>query len=196
MLAHFVLPRLYIAGKLYGAIALTLVVVYALAAGTARFARETERAVAWVEDEALQAMALVSDVEAGLRRQRELIASLPGVPDAAARARSEQAFGDLAAKISGTLALMDRSAAGELSPLFARLRTDGASVFKLAAKSEHAAALVAGGQFARTAAQWSRTSPRCVKSASARRQIFCKECASVRTRSCAGCALPRLSAGC
>src|ERR1700736_4871678 len=99
MLAHFVLPRLYIAGKLYGAIALTLVVVYALAAGTARFASETEQAVAWVEDEALKAMALISDIEAGLDRQRELIASLPGEPNAEARARSKQAFEDLTAKI-------------------------------------------------------------------------------------------------
>jgi diguanylate cyclase (GGDEF)-like protein len=151
MLAHFVLPRFSIAGKLYGAIALTLIVVYALAAGTARFASETEQRVAWVEDEVLKAMSLISDIEAGLDRQRELIASLPGEPNAEARARSKQAFEDLAAKISGSLAVMDSSAADELSPLFASLRSDAAGVFRFGGKSEHDAALAAAGQFARTA---------------------------------------------
>jgi len=54
MLDRLGLPRPQIATKLYGAIALSLAVVYLLAAAIIQFAGRTEEAVGWVREEALQ----------------------------------------------------------------------------------------------------------------------------------------------
>ena len=60
MLDRLGLPRPQIATKLYGAIALTLAVVYLLAAATIQFASRTEEAVGWIREEALQTVVLVA----------------------------------------------------------------------------------------------------------------------------------------
>ena len=79
-------PRVQIATKLYGAIALTLIVVYGVVAVTTRFASETEQSVVWVQQEALEGVTLINDLEAAVEQQRQLVGSLLGARDKAERA--------------------------------------------------------------------------------------------------------------
>ena len=75
MLDRLGLPRPQIATKLYGAIALTLAVVYLLAAATIQFAGRTEEAVGWIrEDGAAARRARAGALEASLEQQRRLVA--------------------------------------------------------------------------------------------------------------------------
>src|SRR5262245_10084377 len=77
MLDRLGLPRPQIATKLYGAVALTLAVVYLLAAGIIHFASQTEHAVGLIRQDALQALRLSHNLESSLERQRQLLASAP-----------------------------------------------------------------------------------------------------------------------
>ena len=63
MLDRLGLPRPQIATKLYGAIALSLAVVYLLAAAIIQFAGRTEEAVGWVREEALQSVVLAQEAK-------------------------------------------------------------------------------------------------------------------------------------
>src|ERR1700680_1050769 len=121
MLDHFGLPRLFIVGKLYGAIALTLAVVYGLAAGTTRFASETEQGLAWVHEQALKVIARAGEIETALRRQRELLAAVSGEAGEAL-ARSEHAYGERMVEISAGLALLEDPTTQELGDLLSTLK--------------------------------------------------------------------------
>jgi len=126
------LPRPQIATKLYGAIALTLAVVYLLAAGIIHFASQTEDAVALIRQDALQAVRLSHDLESSLERQRQLVASAPLDFAADASARDEQAFATENTQIAALLARMGPDYERKLAKPFADLAAQGTSVFELA----------------------------------------------------------------
>ena len=96
MLERLGLPRPQIATKLYGAIALTLAVVYVLAAATTQFAGRTEEAVGWVREDALQTRrARARASKSSLEQQRQLVTSAPFVSRrTTASERDERAFSD------------------------------------------------------------------------------------------------------
>jgi hypothetical protein len=145
MLDRLGLPRPQIATKLYGAIALTLAVVYLLAAGIIHFASQTEGAVALIRQDALQAVRLSHDLESSLERQRQLVASAPLDFDADASARDEQAFTAGNTEIAALLVRMGPDYERKLAKAFADLAAQGTSVFELARmrRPEQASAAVA-----------------------------------------------------
>ncbi len=132
MLDWLGLPRPQIATKLYGAIALTLAVVYLLAAGTIQFASRTEDAVSLIRRNALNTALLSHDLEAALERQRSLIAAAPYPPDAAAGAQNERAFLEGNREMSALLERMGYSGENRLAAALATLARQGASVIELA----------------------------------------------------------------
>jgi PAS domain-containing protein len=125
------LPRPQIATKLYGAIALTLAVLYLLGAGTIYFASQTEDAVALIRQDALQAVRLLHDLEASLERQRSLVASVPLDFSADASARDEQAFAAAHAEAAAILARLGPSQEHRLARDLAQLAALGTAVFEL-----------------------------------------------------------------
>src|SRR6185295_14825756 len=100
MLDRLGLPRPQIATKLYGAIALSLAVVYLLAAAIIQFAGRTEEAVGWVREEALQSVVLAQEAEASLEQQRQLVGSASSVTDHSAIERAERDYKDRNAKLA------------------------------------------------------------------------------------------------
>ena len=106
MLDRLGLPRPQIATKLYGAIALSLAVVYLLAAAIIQFAGRTEEAVGWVREEALQNVVLAQEAEASLEQQRQLVTSASSVTDHAAIERAERDYKNRNAKLAALMARM------------------------------------------------------------------------------------------
>jgi len=151
------LPRIQIATKLYGAIALTLAVVYGIAAATTRFASETEQAVAWVQEEALQGVTLINELEAAVEQQRQLVGSLLAAPDQAARAHDARAHKVLDDRIAALIQRMGLRPAHRLSQLAATLERQGAEAFDLALGRQDEQAAAAAGRFAHAASELQRS---------------------------------------
>jgi hypothetical protein len=132
MLDRLGLPRPQIATKLYGAIALSLAVVYLLAAATIQFAGRTGEAASWIHEEALQSVVLAQEAEASLEQQRQLVTSAPSNPDYAAIERTERTYKDRNAKIAALLARMGYRPPHNVAERFAALEQQGAVVFGFA----------------------------------------------------------------
>ena len=97
------LPRPQIATKLYGAIALTLAVVYALAAATTDFAGRTEEAARRLQKDGVAVALTMGQVEASLERQRRLVAMAPFVSDPGLRDRDGRAYGELTDEVAASM---------------------------------------------------------------------------------------------
>jgi diguanylate cyclase (GGDEF)-like protein len=156
MLDRLGLPRPQIATKLYGAIALTLAVVYVLAAATIHFASRTEEAVGWIHEEALQTILLSHDLEGTLERQRQLVAAAPLAPDDTAIDRDERTYRGLNAKIAALMTRMGYKPMHKASERFAALEQQGALVFQFARIQLPEQARDAAHQFAASAGDLQR----------------------------------------
>ena len=132
MLDWLGLPRPQIATKLYGAIALTLAVVYLLAAGTIQFASRTEDAVGLIRRNALNTALLSQDLEAALERQRQLIASAPYPSDPAASAQTERIFQEGNREMATLLAHMGYGGEHRFAEALTALERLGAAVIEFA----------------------------------------------------------------
>ena len=199
MLDRLGLPRPQIATKLYGAIALTLAVVYLLAAGTIQFASRTEDAVGWIHEEALQTVLLSHDLEASLERQQRLVAAAPRPPTTT--------------PIEARRAHLPRAATREIAALLARMgykpraqgvracsrpcERQGASAFQFAA---HRAARAGAAPPRRNSPPRPRTcsaaSPPSASSARRRPRRRSTRSRPARARSSPGCAPPPPSPDC
>jgi len=126
MLERLGLPRPQIATKLYGVIALSLAVVYVLAAGTIQFASQTEDAVGRFQQDGLGIVLLSASLERALEQQRRLVATAPTAADAQRR-EDERAFDELSATIPGLMERMGSS--HKLARRAADLALQGALVF-------------------------------------------------------------------
>jgi diguanylate cyclase (GGDEF)-like protein len=84
VLARLGLPRLQIATKLYGAIALTLAVVYVLAAATTQFAGQTAESVARFRNEHFDKLAQSMRLEALLEQHRRSVMAATSASERAA----------------------------------------------------------------------------------------------------------------
>jgi diguanylate cyclase (GGDEF)-like protein len=157
MLDRLGLPRPQIATKLYGAIALTLAVVYGLATATTQFASRTEQGAAWVQQEALQAVMLASEIEAAVEQQRQLVGALLDAPDRSTRARDERTYHERNGKIAALIERMGLSPTHKLPEAFATLEQRGALVFEFASGRRLEQAAAAAGQFAQTATDMQRS---------------------------------------
>ncbi len=151
MLDRLGLPRPQIATKLYGAIALSLAVVYLLAAATIQFAGRTEEAASWIREDALQSVVLAQEAEASLEQQRQLVTSAPSTPDHAAIERAERTYKDRNAKIAALLARVGYRPTHNVAERFAALEQQGAVVFEFARRQLPEQASAAAAQFAAAA---------------------------------------------
>jgi diguanylate cyclase (GGDEF)-like protein len=151
MLDRLGLPRPQIATKLYGAIALSLAVVYLLAAATIQFAGRTEEAVGWIHEEGLQTLVLSQEVEASLEQQGQLAISAPSAADDAAIERDERTYRDRNARIAALLARVGYRPTHNVTEGFAALEQQGALVFALARRHLPEQASAAAAQFAAAA---------------------------------------------
>jgi diguanylate cyclase (GGDEF)-like protein len=115
MTERFRLPRLQIATKLYGAIALILAVVYMLAAAATQFASRTEESVRRFHEEGYAAAVLSGNLELALEQQRGLVAMAPFVSDPGTRQQDEQTFEALATQIPALLRRLGYGPAHKLS---------------------------------------------------------------------------------
>ena len=151
MLDRLGLPRPQIATKLYGAIALSLAVVYLLAAAIIQFAGRTEEAVGWVREEALQSVVLAQEAEASLEQQRQLVTSASSVTDHAAIERAERDYKDRNAKLAALMARMGYRPPHNLAERLATLEQQGALVLRFAQLQLPEQASAAAAQFAAAA---------------------------------------------
>jgi diguanylate cyclase (GGDEF)-like protein len=153
MLDRLGLPRPQIATKLYGAIALTLAVVYLLAAATIHFASRTEEALGRIDKDALQTVRLSHELEADLERLRERVASTASGPEAAA---GEPAYRDLIGKMAGLMARLHGASADKASEQLVALERQGALAFQFARTQQPEQAEAAARQFAASAFELQR----------------------------------------
>lgn len=156
MLHRLGFPRIHIATKLYGAVALTLAVVYGLAAVTTRFASDTEQAAVWVHEEALQRVTLINELEAALEQQRQLVASLPAAGQEA-RAADARAYADVSRKVATLMEQMAVRPTHAIAQLSAALEQQGALAYEFALGRREEQAAVAAGQYAQTAGELQRS---------------------------------------
>ncbi len=156
MLHRLGFPRVQIATKLYGAIALTLAVVYGVVGATTRFAGETEQAVVWVQEEALQGVTLINDLEAAVEQQRQLVGSLLTVRDKSERAHNARAHKVLDGRIAALLERMELRPTHRLWQLAAALERTGGDVYELALSGQDEQAAAATGRFGQAAAELQR----------------------------------------
>ena len=151
MLDRLGLPRLQIATKLYGAIALTLAVVYLLAAGTIQFASRTEDSVSWIRDDALQAAFVARDLEAAVERQQRLVLSTYTAQTDEAIARHERTYLSRNGEIATLIARMGLRPRDKLSEEFAVFERRGSLTFQFARLGLPEQASAIATEFATTA---------------------------------------------
>jgi diguanylate cyclase (GGDEF)-like protein len=132
MIERLRFPRLQIATKLYGAIALILAVVYVLAAAATHFAGRTEESAQRFQEEGFAAALLAGDLAVALERQRRLVAMAPLVSDQDTRRQDEGAFDDLAAHIPVLVERLGYGPSHNLSQRSADLTQLGAMVLAFA----------------------------------------------------------------
>jgi diguanylate cyclase (GGDEF)-like protein len=127
MLDRLGLPRPRIATTLYGAIALTLVVVFGLAATAIQVASRTEDTVTWVQRDALQDGLLSLDLEAALEQQRQLIARAHASQAAGATSieLAAASYGQLSGQIAALLERMGHKPNRKLADRLASLERRG-----------------------------------------------------------------------
>jgi diguanylate cyclase (GGDEF)-like protein len=126
MIERLRLPRVQIATKLYGAIALILAVVYVLAAAATNFASRTEEAVRRFQADSLAVVLLASNLEVALEQQRRLVTTAPFLSDQGTRQQDERTFGDLTTQIPALMQQMGYGPSHKLSQQFADLAQLGA----------------------------------------------------------------------
>jgi diguanylate cyclase (GGDEF)-like protein len=159
MLERLGLPRPQIATKLYGTIALMLVVVYVLAGATIRFASHTEQAAVWTQEENLQAVQAATELEGVLDRLSRLVASWPQAREAAP-AWWEEASSSYRALNQDAAALLEAMGHGTSHPLsvkLANLDRDGALILSLARDERPADAADAATRYAEAADAFRRS---------------------------------------
>jgi len=151
MLDRLGLPRPQIATKFYGAIALTLVVVYVLAGAAAYFAGRTEDGLARIRDDVFAGVVRSASIESALERQRRLVAAQPFASNPDAIAADARLYAELGADIAEPLDGLGHRPTGELRSRFAGLSQQGASVFALAAARRPTEATAAADAYAAAA---------------------------------------------
>ena len=147
MLDRLGLPRLQIATKLYGAIALTLAVVYLLAAGTIHFASRTEEAAAWIQGEALKTVVLSHELEVSVARQQRLVLSAASARDLEAISRDERDYRSRNGEVAPLIPQMGFKREHKVSEAFAAFENQGAWVFELALQGRRDEAGAAAAEF-------------------------------------------------
>src|SRR5581483_11742458 len=148
MIDRWRLPHPHIATKLYGAIAVTLAVIYLLAATTIRFAGGIEETVQRLQDGDLGAVLSSGGLESALEEQRRLVATAIREPGVAAHARDERAFGELTTSATALLERMGFGARHELSQRFADLAQQGALALAYARDERMVEARAMAGEYA------------------------------------------------
>ena len=113
--ARLGLPRLHLATKLYGAIALTLAVVYILAAGTTQFAGQTAEAVTRFRAENFIMLGEFMRVEVLLDQHRRTVTSIAAAGDRPPDDLTERTLQDLGREITALLAGLGYGPAHRLS---------------------------------------------------------------------------------
>lgn len=149
MLARLSLPAPKLSTKLYGTIALFLVVVYGLAMATIQFATHTEEAANRFHQEVGGEATVSARLQVLLEQHRRLVATAPFPAESADAEQYERAVRELNDAIAD---LIDRIAPdrGEmLSPRFALLASQGASILDLARAGQHELATAAAARYAR-----------------------------------------------
>src|ERR1044072_1952751 len=96
-------PRLQIATKMYGAIALILAAVYVLAAATPQFAGRTEEAARRLPSVEYSAVQQYGMLEVALEHQRRLVATAAFLSDERNQQEAERASESLTAQVSELL---------------------------------------------------------------------------------------------
>ena len=157
MLERLGLPRPQIATKLYGTVALMLVVVYVLAGVTIHFASRTEEAAVWTQEQDLAAVLASSRLEETLDRLRRLVSAR------LASALAQSRTGDPAQWETGSYRELSQSAASHLKAMgygpehplsvkLAHLERDGALALALADDPRTTGASEAATRYAEAAA--------------------------------------------
>jgi diguanylate cyclase (GGDEF)-like protein len=113
--ARLGLPRLHLATKLYGAIALTLAVVYILAAATTQFAGQTAEAVTRFRAENFIMLGEFMHVEVLLDQHRRTVTSIATAGDRPPDDLTERTLQDLGREITALLAGLGYGPAHRLS---------------------------------------------------------------------------------
>jgi diguanylate cyclase (GGDEF)-like protein len=126
------LGRPQIATKLYGAIALTLAVVYLLAAGTIHFASRTEDAVGAIHDETLKPVLLSHDLQLAVERLQRLVLSAAEARSDDALTRDERAYHTSNGEIAALIARIGPRPEHKVAEAVAALARQGATVFEFA----------------------------------------------------------------
>ncbi len=120
------LPRPHIATKLYGAIALTLAVVYLLAGATIHYAGRTEETIERLRVDGLRFVLQSGRLQLALERQRRLIDTALLPADPASREQDERTFGDLTAAIADAMRTIGYGWRHALANQYADLAQKGA----------------------------------------------------------------------
>lgn len=144
------LPSPQIATKLYGVVALFVVMVCSLAVAAIQFARDTETAVEHLQSDGLGNVALAARLQVLLEQHRRMVATAAFALPATAT-QDEAMYRQLGMTIAG---LIDRIAPGrteQLSQRFALLASQGGSVFELARHQQRDQAVAAGERYASAA---------------------------------------------
>ena len=141
------LPQPQIATKLYGAIALTLAVVYVLAAVTIQFATQTGDVIARFREQTVGIVMLATRLETLIEQNRSLIASVTAAPDPA----DERTYGTHNEEIAALMARLGYGPSHSLSEQFTTLVHDGAQVFDLARRQMPEQATAASGRYVASA---------------------------------------------
>jgi diguanylate cyclase (GGDEF)-like protein len=141
MPAHLKLPRPQIATKLYGAIALFLVMVYALAASAIHFASRTEETATRLRADGLTRVEAIARVESLLAHHKRLVASAPVAADRGALDADQQAYRALTADIAALVERSQRAGDVRSSERFAAIAAAGQAAIEAAARGQHAQAL-------------------------------------------------------
>ena len=128
MIEYLRLPRLQVATKLYGAIALILAVVCVLAGAATHFASRTEETVRQFQENQFAVVVEAGNLEIALEQQRRVVEMAPFLPDASARKQGERTFEDLAGQIPALMQRLGYGSAHTLSQRTADLMQLGAMV--------------------------------------------------------------------
>jgi diguanylate cyclase (GGDEF)-like protein len=153
MLDRLGLPRLQIAAKLYGTVALMLVVVYVLAGATIRFASKTEEAAVSTHEENLQAVLASAQLEDTLDRLRRLVTAAPGTPTGDPASWGTEGYPELSRSAAAQLLAMGYGPEHPLSLRLTSLHRDGALVLALRDDPRTTGASEAASRYAQAAAE-------------------------------------------
>jgi diguanylate cyclase (GGDEF)-like protein len=149
LFARLGLPRLQLATKLYGAIALSLTVVYALAVATTQFAAHTAEAVGRFPTANFSTLAISARLEILLDQQaRAIAAGLASPGDKAALDANERAFREVGRDIEAILAARPYGPVHSFSDQYAEIARLGARTLDMVRSERGEQAAASGARFA------------------------------------------------